>query len=131
MATSFFGGAFFGGEFFSTPSQTPEANSGGYEVARLGPRRKTAEDIRRERVEYGVIKEVASRQAADPSLDDRQRIEELAGELKLRGLELESAHIEALNARREQIIRDELQAIFRQQQDDRDIAALIILAASA
>lgn len=110
-------------------------NSGGWEDAKLGPRRRDPEEIRRERVRYGIlpeiIEDVAARQAGDPRLDDRQRIEELAGELKLRGLEMKSAHIEALNLRREQIILGELQAIFRQQQDDRDIAVLLMLAASA
>ena len=78
-----------------------------------------------------VIADVAARQAADYRLDDEQRQQELQGELRLRGIEMRSAHLEALNARREQIIRDELQVLFRQRQDDEDIAVLFLLAGSA
>ena len=78
-----------------------------------------------------IIDDVATRQAADYRQDDQQRLEELRGELRLRGLEMRSAHIEALNEHRAQLIRDELQRLFRQRQDDADVEFLLLMAASA
>ena len=101
--SNFFGGAFFGGGFFG------KGVTGGYEIARLGPRRRTPEEIREARVKFGIlpariIEDVAARQAADYRLDDQQRMEELRGELRLQNIEMESVHLEALNARREEVI---------------------------
>lgn len=108
---------------------------GGSEYARRAPRVRTAEEIRAERVRFGVlpaqiIEEVAARQAADSRLDDQQRIEELRGELALRGLEMQSAHLEALNDRREAILLEEIARRLRGQMDERDTLALLLLAAS-
>lgn len=78
-----------------------------------------------------IIDDVATRQAADSRQDDQQRLEELRGELLLRGLEMRSAHIEALNEHRAQIIREELQRLFRERQENADIEFLLLIAASA
>lgn len=78
-----------------------------------------------------VIDDVAERQSADYRQDDQQRLDELRGELELRGLEMRSAHIDALNRHRDQLIRDELRRLFQQRQDDEDMEILLILAAFA
>lgn len=60
-----------------------------------------------------VVAEVAARQAetdAQHRLDEQQRLDELRGEMRLRGIELESAHIKALNEERERLIHAEIAA---------------------
>lgn len=84
-----------------------------------------------EQISAEVIDDVASRQAGDPRQDDQQRLEELRGELRLKGLEMRSAHIEALNEHREALIREELRAWFQKRQNDENAALLLILAACA
>lgn len=137
MATNFFGGAFFGGGFFGGDSPTPDTdpirNFSLREWRKWHRPEDEAELARRglEPVAAEVIDDVAARQAADARLDDQQRLEELRGELALRGLELRSAHIEALNEHRSALIREELTRLFRQRQDERDIAAILLLAGSS
>lgn len=110
--------------------------SGGFEIGRLGPRRRTPEDIRQARVRFGVIpdriiEDVALRQAGDLRLDSQQRIEELRGELKLQGIGLESRHIEALNSRRQVLIDAEIGLRIRTMVESDDIAILMLIAAAA
>lgn len=60
-----------------------------------------------------VVAEVAARQAeADEQhrLDEQQRLDELMGEMLLKGIQLESAHIKALNDERERLIHAEIAA---------------------
>ena len=101
------------------------------ELGRLHREREKVERSAELRAAEQVIADVAARQAADYRLDDAQRQQELQGELRIRGIEMRSAHLEALSAQREKIIRDELQALFRKRQDDEDIAVLFLLAGSA
>lgn len=102
---------------------------------------KTREDVRRERIKLGilpeaalVIEDVAARQAAahkQNRLDEQQRLEELAGELKLRGLEMQSEHIRAMNEERERLIHAEIGARLRAVQlgrDNENMAILLMLA---
>lgn len=135
MSGNFFGGEFFGGGFFGAIETTPDAvRNFSLREWRQWRRPEDEQELQKRGLEPAaaeVIDDVAARQAADARLDDQQRLEELRGELRLKGLEMRSAHIEALNEHRAALIREELQAIFRKQQDDRDIAALLILAASA
>jgi len=122
------------GEYGTSPPPTIQP-SGGYEIARLGGRRRTPEDIRRAREEFGIlpariIEDVALRQAEDLRRDEQQRIDELRGELRLQGLEMESAHIEALNARRQALIDAEIGMRIRARMEAEEMAILMLLAAS-
>ena len=133
-ATSFFGGAFFDGDFFNTPSVTadvirnfslkewrnwrrPEDDA---ELERIGIERDAAE----------TIDAVAERQVAKSQLDEQKRLDELRGELALRQVEMRSIHIEALNARREQILRDEIGRILRAKVDEEATLVLMLMAGS-
>jgi len=113
----------------------PVVNSGGY--ADYG-RRRTKEDVRRDRERFGipqeasrVIEAVAARQALqtkDKRLDEQQRLDELVGELELAGLEYEGRYLTLLNDSRERLITLEIASRMRSIQDENMI--LLLLAAS-
>jgi hypothetical protein len=81
-------------------------------------------------IEEEIVERVAERQAEALDLDALQQKEELQGELRLSGIELESAHLEALAARREALISAEIGRRLRQRMDD-EAAALILAIAVA
>jgi hypothetical protein len=118
------------------PTETP---SGGFEYARLGPRRRTQEEIRRERERFGIpqrdaiiIEDVALRQAADFRLDEEQKAQELRAELKLQRIEMRAVHLSALNERREAVIREEISArLLKLQSQQNETILLLLMAASA
>ena len=131
--TNFFGGPFFGGGFFGAGVEVNVTRNFSLREWRQWHRPEDEAELNRRGLEAKaaeVIDDVATRQIADSRLDDQQRLDELRGELRLKGLEMRSAHIEALNEHREAFLLAELQMLFRRRQDDDDIAVLMILAAS-
>jgi len=80
-------------------------------------------------IEAEVIEAVASRQAEALDLDEIQRRQELEGELRLRGIEFELRHLEALNRQREALINTEIGRRIRALLDSEE-AILLIIAAS-
>ena len=120
-------GAIDGGVTPPPPPAVPAVRpSGGYPSDR-GP---TKEQIRRSRIAHGIIEEVAERQAQALDLDAIQQQQELEGELRLRGIEAEIEHYEALARRRQALIDAEIAQLLHQIMLD-DEAALIILIASS
>lgn len=115
------------------------ASSGGEEYVRLGARRRTPEEIRRDRQRFGVIppdavriiEDVAARQAIDLRLDEQQRLEELAGELKLAGIEYQSAYLALLNQDRQRRIDLEIGRRIREIEDEDENEARISLLLAA
>lgn len=80
-----------------------------------------------------IIADVAARQASETEgarLDDQQRLDELLGELLLRGIEIETQHVNALNAERQQLIDNEIKNRLRLLANNRDLLALLLIAAS-
>lgn len=76
-----------------------------------------------------IIDDVALRQAEDTRLDEQQKLDELRGELRLRRIELKTAHIEALNERRAEILREEIGRLLRlRMQNEEDTIILLMLA---
>jgi hypothetical protein len=126
-----FSGAVGGFSTGGTPSTPDPIRNFSLREWRQWHRPEDEQELKRRGIEpkaAEVIDDVAERQAADPRLDDQQRLEELRGELRLKGLEMRSNHIAELNEHRERLIQDELRRIFRQRQDDADIAAILLLA---
>ena len=129
-ATSFFDAEFFGGNFFTFPT------AGGYGVADLGGRTRTPEDVRRDRQRFGVIppdavriiEDVAARQAEDLRLNEQQRLEELAGELRLAGISYQSTYLALLNQERERRIDAEIGRRIRALQNENEIRISLLLA---
>lgn len=129
--------------FTNNPAAPPvvvtDQPSGGFEYARLGPRRRTDEDIRRDRERFGIprrdaqiIEDVALRQAADYRLDAEQKAQELRAELKAQRIEMRAEHLAALNARREAVILEEIsQRLLRLQSQQNETILLLLMAASA
>ena len=100
--------------------------------------RRPDDDRKRERLGLTpeaaeVIADVAARQADDLRRDEQQRIDELRGEMLLRGLEMQSRHLQALNRERERLIDAEIarriQAVAKARAED-DAALVLILAAA-
>ena len=104
-----------------------EQPCGGWEHVR--DHRRTKEDIRKAREKYGlafeVIETVAFRQSKHLHLDEQQRFDELAGELKLHGLELEAKHLEYLNNRREALISAEIGKLLRIRIEEEEIFMML------
>lgn len=123
----------------AAPVVVTDQPSGGFEYARLGPRRRTDEDIRRDRERFGIprrdaqiIEDVALRQAADYRLDAEQKAQELRAELKAQRIEMRAEHLAALNARREAVILEEIsQRLLRLQSQQNETILLLLMAASA
>lgn len=117
-------------------SSVAQQASGGYELANIG-RRRTPEELRRKRDEFGIpnhaaeiIKAVALRQAEALRQDEQQRFDELVGELELRGVVWDARYLTALNSLREREIDAEIGRRLRILQDNEDILTLVMLAAS-
>ena len=104
----------------------------GYET-----RKKTKEEIRREREDYGIIpraaeiiEAVAERQAADYRQDEQQRLEELTRELELERLEFQSRYLERLNERRAALIIQETARLIqlKLKQEEEELMLLMMAA---
>lgn len=117
--TNFFDGPFFDGPFFddqqiivSGGGSSPSQGYTGYEV-----RRRTKEEVRKEREKYGIIpkqveriiSQVAKRQALAEEQDRQKQYDELAGELKLRNLEIEATYLESLALEREILLAEKME----------------------
>lgn len=112
--------AFFG---FSTgaaptpPTPTPEEPPRGTVafLSDLPRRKKTEEEIRKEREDLGilpkaarVIEDVARSQAERLEQDRQKQLEQLARELEVAGIEWESRYLELLARLRERFIEEEI-----------------------
>ena len=136
MAASFFGGEFFGGEFFNETHVRP---SGGIPYSGYETRKRTKEEIQRERERLGILPRaaqiinlIAARQVETLKADEQQRLEELTREMALEKIEWESRYLEMLNARRETLISAEIAMLLRKKlQDEENMVILMLLAASA
>ena len=78
-----------------------------------------------------IIADVAVRQVKDLRLDEQQRLDELRGEMRLRGLEMESLHLQVLNAERERLINAEIASKLRLIQDNNDTVLLMLMVVAA
>ena len=131
-----FNSSIFNNAIFNTGESTLESSSGGYPDRGKHERERLfvdfgtlAEGARLAAQEREIINDVALRQAEDVRLDEHQRIEELQGELRLRGLSIERRHIEALNRLRALLIEAE-GARMRAQRDEGDAILLTLIAAA-
>ena len=103
------------------------------------PDQRSREDVRRARQRFGVlppdvqetIAEVAARQAARLELDRQKQFDELAGELRLRRLEMRAGYLEALAAERERLIAEEIGRRLRQMLEDEELLLLTLIAAAS
>jgi hypothetical protein len=111
------------------PSETGVVPSGGFPYNDRGP---TKEQVRKSRVAFGVIEDVAKRQAEDLRLDELQQKEELLAELRLNRIEARAEHFAELALQRQRLIDSEIarriQAIY---QADLEAAAVLIMIAAA
>ena len=124
---------------FQTDGVTPVIiqSSGGFEIASLWQRRRTAQDIRDERERFGIVlprvqeivTAVAQRQAADLRQDELQRREELARELELAGVQAQSTYFEMLAEYRQALIDEEIGARLAIVAENETRAMLLMLAA--
>lgn len=109
-----------------------EPRGGGFTYADIGGRQRTPADIRRDRQRFGiippdavkVIEDVAARQAEDLRLDEQQRLEELAGELRLVGIEYQSTYLALLNQERQRRI----EIIRRARVEEEETSVMLLLA---
>lgn len=117
------------------PTTTPVVPpSGGYYD--YGGRRRTPEDIRRDRERFGVIEpavariieDVAARQAEDLRQDEQQRFEELAGELRLAGIEYQSTYLALLNDSRQARIDTEIGRRITELNEENERRILLLVA---
>jgi hypothetical protein len=122
------------GDDAAAVATTPAARgSAGWLSGRYAPgdRRRTKDDIRRDRERFGVltpaaaevIAEVAVRQVERGETDAQKRFEELHRELELRRIEWDARYLEALAAMREHYIE-----AARVAQDEEALVLLIALA---
>lgn len=132
-ANNFFGGQFFGGGFFGPP---PARGTAAWLLEI--PKQRTEEDIRRSRERFGipddaarVITEVAARQVARIEMDAEKRFEELARELTLQRIEWDARYLETLNAERERMIAEEIEALMRKGMAQNEAIILLLLVAAA
>lgn len=141
---SYFGAGMFGRGYFGAgywgetggTSGTAQPSSG-FEIGRLGGRRREPDELRRQREEFGIpnkaaaiIAAVALRQAEALRQDEQQRFDELVGELELQGVAWDARYLAALNTLRERAIDEEIGRRLRIIQDNEDILTLLMLAAS-
>lgn len=119
----------------------PVPPSGGYLHERAG-RRRGEDELRRQRQELGIIPaevqalvtEVAARQAERLELDAQKQYDELQGELRLRNIEIQTAHLEAMNAERERLIGAEIARRLKERialRDEEELWMLVQIAAQA
>lgn len=119
------------------PTPAPAEPSRGRQLWLYPPRTRKEEEkeLRRRRIAYGVIEEVAEAVVEQVSLDKVQREQLLAAEFKARGLELRAEHLERLNAERERLLDAEIARymaeVLRRRMADEDAAAILIAIAAA
>ena len=90
-------------------------------------RKKTKEQIREEREALGIIEKVAERQVEALVVDKQQIFEEIERELESAGIAWQSRYLELLQARREELITQEISQKFRQLQRDEDETIIALL----
>ena len=113
--------------------------SGGIPYRGHETRRRTKEEVQREREKLGIlprtariIDDVAARQALDLRQDEQQRFEELQRELALEKIEWEGRYLEILNAKRQALIDEEIKALWeRKRLDEENTMILLVMAATA
>jgi hypothetical protein len=120
----------------SPPPPEPLAReqfSGGYFPHQ---RRRSSEELERDRERFGipaeaasVIEAVAQRQAAHLQADEQKRLEELARELALQKIEWRTAYLTELNDRRERLIGEEIGRLLTAQQDEQAVLMMVALLA--
>ena len=112
------------------PADAPRP-SGGFPSGDRGPSERQK---RRSRILHGleaeIVSSVAYRQAQSLDPDEQKRIDELRGEMQLRGLEAQSLHYTALADYRQRLIDAEIGERLRRIQDEKDVIALLLFAAS-
>jgi len=122
----FWGSVFWAEGFWQEPPA--EVLGGGWKHVK--DYRRTDDDISKARSEYGiafdVIETVAKRQSENLLTDEQKIYDELAGELKLTGLEMESRHLEALNYQREQLINAEIGKLLRIKLEDEEAFMMLM-----
>jgi hypothetical protein len=135
-----FNASIFNNAIFNTggvvpPMPATEQFSGGY-FDYGGQRRRTPEDLRRERERFGitteaqrVISAVAAQQAERLELDAHKRFEELERELEAQQIEWRAEYLTALNAERERLITAEIAARLQAIQKQDELIVLALLAA--
>ena len=99
--------------------------SGG--IPHVPRRRRTQEEIDREREALGIIEKVAHRQAEALSIDSQQQLEELSRELELKNIEWKGQYLELLAQKREALISQEIAFRMRQLQRQEDETMLALL----
>lgn len=75
-----------------------------------------------------IIQAVAAEQVARLERDEHKRFEQLERELEFRGVEWEARYLEALNARRELLIDEEIERLLKQKLDQDNQIILILMA---
>ena len=138
MSGNFFDGQFFGGGFFGALADTTTQPSGGYpSPADRRSRKEISEARQRVGIEDALAKEaiaeVAARQAERLEQDKQKQYDELQGELRLRNIEIQTQHLEALAAERERLLGLEIAARLRAKlvaQADEELFMLLLVAAA-
>jgi transcriptional regulator NrdR family protein len=115
---------------------SPSQGYGGHEQ-----RRRTRRELAEDRARFGIPQEaqdaisiVAKQQADRLETDAQKQLDELRGELKLRGLELESVYLQALAAEREALISAEIARRLLEKlkkQDEEELMMFLLVAAAA
>lgn len=141
MAGNFSGGSFsgaIGGFSVDGAGVIAESFSGGFFDYGGERRRRTPEDLRRDRERFGisleaqgVISAVAAGQANRLELDAQKRFEELERELQAQEIAWRAEYLTALNAERERLITAEIAARLQAKQRDDETIILALLAAVA
>lgn len=108
----------------TTPAIRP---SGGFPSGDRGPTKK---QTHRSKVIHGIILEVAKRQVQALDLDEIQKAQELREELRLRGIEAQIAHYEALSAERDRLISNEIAQLLKTRMDEDAIFVLMAIASA-
>ena len=77
-----------------------------------------------------IVEQVAARQHEELHLDEQKKFDELYYELALENIEFESRYLDMLNQRAEQLMRDEIGRLIREQQDNDTLTRMLIMAAA-
>ena len=109
----------------------PSQGYTGYET-----RRRTPEEVRREREDFGIlprriIADVAARQAERLEQDAQKQYDELQRELQLQGIEWDARYLAALADLRERLIGEEIARRLQMQLNNEATMMLLVMAAVA
>lgn len=134
-----FNAAIFNNAVFNTGSAVAAVSatvSGGYFDYGGHKRRRTPEDLQRERERFGISLEaqgiilaVAAEQASRLEMDEHKRFEELERELEANQIAWRSDYLTALNAERERLISAEI-AVRLQAMQSHDVQIMLALIAA-